>query len=214
MCNLYSMTKNGDAIRRLFEALNSKVGNLPSMPGIYPDYPAPVVRNADGGREITMMRWGMPSSQRAIMDAFFGQVVVGQSLVFIYLKYSPLQEVRTDRLIVGAAYISNVQPPPMWNQDGKPPFDSCMWETIVEHSLRPDMHNGVLLPYQELVELLDQGVDVEGALAWAPEGRNTEFSYVTEHLTDDAALEALASLKRAADGARALGIDVPDTALT
>src|SRR4051812_31441225 len=63
------MTKNVDAIRLLFEALNSKVGNLPSMPGIYPDYPAPVVRNADGGREITMMRWGMPSSQRAIMDA-------------------------------------------------------------------------------------------------------------------------------------------------
>ncbi len=69
MCNLYSMTKNVDAIRRLFQALNSNVGNLPSMPGVYPDYPAPVVRNANGGREITMMRWGMPSSQRAIMDA-------------------------------------------------------------------------------------------------------------------------------------------------
>ena len=69
MCNLYSMTTNVDAIRRLFNALNSRVGNLPSMPGIYPDYPAPVVRNADGGREITMMRWGMPSSQRAMMDA-------------------------------------------------------------------------------------------------------------------------------------------------
>lgn len=69
MCNLYSMTKNVDAIRRLFNALNSRVGNLPSMPGIYPDYPAPVVRNADGAREITMMRWGMPSSQRAVMDA-------------------------------------------------------------------------------------------------------------------------------------------------
>ncbi|WGR90946.1 SOS response-associated peptidase family protein [Bradyrhizobium sp. ISRA435] len=54
MCNLYSMTKNVDAICRLFEALNSKVGNLPSMPGIFPDYPAPVVRNAADGREIAM----------------------------------------------------------------------------------------------------------------------------------------------------------------
>ena len=63
------MTKNVDAIRRLLDALSSRVGNLPSMPGIYPDYPAPVVRNADGAREITMMRWGMPSSQRAMMDA-------------------------------------------------------------------------------------------------------------------------------------------------
>ena len=69
MCNLYSMTKNVDAIRQLFNALNSRVGNLPSMPGVFPDYPAPVVRNADGAREVTMMRWGMPSSQRAMMDA-------------------------------------------------------------------------------------------------------------------------------------------------
>lgn len=69
MCNLYSMTKNVDAIRRLFGALNSSVGNLPSMPGIYPDYPAPIVRSAADGREIAMARWGMPSSQRALMEA-------------------------------------------------------------------------------------------------------------------------------------------------
>jgi putative SOS response-associated peptidase YedK len=63
------MTKNVDAIRRLFGALNSHVGNLPSMPGIFPDYPAPIVRNASDGREIVMARWGMPSSSKALMDA-------------------------------------------------------------------------------------------------------------------------------------------------
>lgn len=67
--NLYSMTKNVDAIRRLFSALNSDVGNLPSMLGIFPDYPAPTVRNGAEGREIVMARWGMPSSERALMDA-------------------------------------------------------------------------------------------------------------------------------------------------
>src|SRR4029077_12291368 len=36
------------------------VGNLPPMPGVFPDYPAPVVRNAGSERELTMMRWGMP----------------------------------------------------------------------------------------------------------------------------------------------------------
>jgi putative SOS response-associated peptidase YedK len=69
MCNLYSMTKNVDAIRRLFDALNNRVGNLASMPGIFPDYPAPIVRNGADGRELVMARWGMPSSQRALMDA-------------------------------------------------------------------------------------------------------------------------------------------------
>lgn len=63
------MTKNVDAIRRLFGALNSRVGNLPSMPGISPDYPAPIVRNGAEGRELVMARWGMPSSAQALMDA-------------------------------------------------------------------------------------------------------------------------------------------------
>jgi putative SOS response-associated peptidase YedK len=69
MCNLYSMTKNVDAIKRLFGALNSGVGNLPSLPGVFPDYPAPIVRNASDGREIVMARWGMPTSQVALMEA-------------------------------------------------------------------------------------------------------------------------------------------------
>ena len=42
----------------LFRVMNRYVGNLPPMPGVFPDYPAPVVRNADGERETTLMRWG------------------------------------------------------------------------------------------------------------------------------------------------------------
>jgi putative SOS response-associated peptidase YedK len=30
------------------------------MPGVFPDYPAPVVRNTGAEREMLMMRWGMP----------------------------------------------------------------------------------------------------------------------------------------------------------
>ncbi|MDR6306378.1 putative SOS response-associated peptidase YedK [Nitrobacter vulgaris] len=63
------MTKNVDAIRRLFGAMNSRVGNLQSLPGIFPDYPAPIVRNAAGEREIVMARWGMPTSPVALMEA-------------------------------------------------------------------------------------------------------------------------------------------------
>jgi hypothetical protein len=45
MCNLYSITTNQDAIRRLFGALNSNVGNLPPMPGVFPDYREPVTNH-------------------------------------------------------------------------------------------------------------------------------------------------------------------------
>jgi putative SOS response-associated peptidase YedK len=37
----------------------------PPMLGVFPDYPAPVVRNAGTERELIMMRWGMPPPPRA-----------------------------------------------------------------------------------------------------------------------------------------------------
>src|ERR1700678_700654 len=52
MCNLYSITTNQAAIAALFRVVNRYVGNLPPMPGVFPDYPAPVVRNAGTEREI------------------------------------------------------------------------------------------------------------------------------------------------------------------
>jgi putative SOS response-associated peptidase YedK len=61
MCNLYSVTKGQAAIRELTDAMTDRTGNLPPLPGIFPDYPAPIVRNQPGGRELTMARWGMPS---------------------------------------------------------------------------------------------------------------------------------------------------------
>src|SRR6202795_4843628 len=68
MCKLYSITTNQAAIAALFRVINQYVGNLPPMPGVFPDYPAPVVRNAgqntDGERELTMMRGGMPPPPR------------------------------------------------------------------------------------------------------------------------------------------------------
>jgi putative SOS response-associated peptidase YedK len=62
MCNLYSMVRSHDEVRRLAKALRDTTGNQPPMPGIFPDDEAPIVRQgADGVRELAMARWGMPS---------------------------------------------------------------------------------------------------------------------------------------------------------
>jgi putative SOS response-associated peptidase YedK len=61
MCNLYSMTRSQQAIREMARAMRDRTGNLPPLPGIFPDYRAPIVRNSADGRELTMARWGMPS---------------------------------------------------------------------------------------------------------------------------------------------------------
>lgn len=61
MCNLYSHTKGKHAIIALARAMGDRTGNLMPLPGIFPDYSAPVVRNTASGRELAMARWGMPS---------------------------------------------------------------------------------------------------------------------------------------------------------
>ena len=69
MCNLYNMTTNQEAIRRLFKVTIDNVGNLPPLPGIYPDYMAPVIHMSNSERALSMMRWGMPTSQKVLLDA-------------------------------------------------------------------------------------------------------------------------------------------------
>lgn len=61
MCNLYSVTKGQSAIRALFRIVQDRAGNLPPMPGVFPDYTAPIVRTGVDGRELATARWGMPS---------------------------------------------------------------------------------------------------------------------------------------------------------
>jgi hypothetical protein len=46
------------AIREFARAVRDTTGNLPPIPGVFPDYSAPIVRNAaDGVRELTMACW-------------------------------------------------------------------------------------------------------------------------------------------------------------
>ncbi len=66
MCNLYSLTKGAAAILAATRAMRNNAGNLPPLPGIFPDYAAPIVRGAPGERELAMARWGMPSPAFAL----------------------------------------------------------------------------------------------------------------------------------------------------
>lgn len=67
MCNLYNVTTNQEAIRAFMRAFD-RLGNLEPSLDIYLDQMAPIVRNI-GQRELTRVRWGMPSSQQAIFQA-------------------------------------------------------------------------------------------------------------------------------------------------
>ncbi|MGB6229552.1 MAG: hypothetical protein WBF53_05435, partial [Litorimonas sp.] len=53
------MTTSQAAIRQVADAMTDETGNLPLLPGIFPDTPAPVIRTGAEGRALVLMRWGM-----------------------------------------------------------------------------------------------------------------------------------------------------------
>jgi len=61
MCNLYSMTTNQEAMRRLARTMRDSLGNQLRLPAIFPDQLAPVIRlDANGERTLDRLRWGFP----------------------------------------------------------------------------------------------------------------------------------------------------------
>ena len=68
MCNLYALSKSQDEIRRLFVVETDRTGNLPPLPGIFPNTAAPIVHVAEGQRTLSMYRWGMPSPAFTLRD--------------------------------------------------------------------------------------------------------------------------------------------------
>jgi hypothetical protein len=56
MCNLCSITINQAAISGLFRVAKRYVGNLGPMPGLFPDYTTPIVRQGPDGHELATAR--------------------------------------------------------------------------------------------------------------------------------------------------------------
>ncbi|MCJ2132160.1 SOS response-associated peptidase family protein, partial [Methylobacterium sp. E-045] len=64
MCNLYSLVTSQVEIREVFGVEEGRAGNLPRMPGIFPDQMTPIVRIENGRRTLEMFRWGIPGPKQ------------------------------------------------------------------------------------------------------------------------------------------------------
>lgn len=67
MCNLYQVRTNQEAMRDIAGAMSERL-NLEPEVEVYPDRPAPVIRNRDGSRELVGLTWGMPTPQNILGD--------------------------------------------------------------------------------------------------------------------------------------------------
>ncbi len=67
MCNQYNLTTTTEAMLRLRMEWERAVRNVPPL-SIYPDYNAPIVRQVDDRRVISLARWGLPSLKDPMTD--------------------------------------------------------------------------------------------------------------------------------------------------
>ena len=142
-------------------------------------------------------------NQRALLDAFFSSLVPGRSLAFLYAKDVPLLEDRQPgaRILVGVGRVTReIRPAAEWEYSRNGPLKSIFWERAVSHSIRPSLSDGFLLPYHQLLASDSlRGADLEEFVALAPPDHFAEFSYVSERVSDDAAIAALSELARVVD---------------
>lgn len=138
------------------------------------------------------------SNQLVMLDTFFGAVRPEESLCFFYAKDTPLSA-SASRVIVGVGLVKGVDEHVEYRYATQnPPHRSVLWERNVEHSIRPGFADGFLFPYREMFDLaLEQGVDPEQFLAFAPDEAFWSFSYGSEHVSHDEAIASVLSCLRA-----------------
>ena len=96
MCNLYSITTAVEAMRNLFKvaAERDHLGNAEPLDAVWPKYPAPVVRLAEGGaREMLPMSWGFLTAKTS--------KTTGKPIAPAAWKQRPRRQGRDQRVVEG-----------------------------------------------------------------------------------------------------------------
>ena len=158
--------------------------------------------------------WQDYRNQTALLETFWAHVKPEGSLVFFYAKQVPLiEDVAGQRILIGVGRVKSIGPLTEYLYDGhtEGKLRSMLWERMTEHSIRPDFEDGFLLPYHEALEKSKDGeaFDPAEVVAFTPADRFEEFSYGTEHVSDDAAIEALLAIRAALSrSAELFGADI------
>ncbi len=136
--------------------------------------------------------------QEALLDLFSSRLTAGESLVFFYCKEGQPLGDTVPRLVVGIGRITNVDRPKAYDVADKRKPTYLMWDLLIRHSIRPQGHDGFLLPYHKYIEPTGDPVEDERRLdllrkiAVPVDPTNMRiFSYAAEHVSSDVALSTL-----------------------
>lgn len=199
--------------------LKESFGGANNLPALSDAYPLDGIdERLEPSLGFNPIWWQDHRNQTALLNAFWAHVREEDSLVFFYAKQIPLvEDAPGSRILVGVGRVKSVGriTEYLYKHPTLAPekIRSVLWERMVRHSIRPDSRDGFLMPYREALERSRDGdaFDPAEAVAFAPEDRFNEFSYATEHVSDDAAIEALMSMRAALGRSKDLfGADVDE----
>jgi hypothetical protein len=131
-------------------------------------------------------------NQRALCNCFFEHLEPQTSLCFFYAKQVPFVE-EAGRVLVGVGRVLHIADGVEYRSSLPSGMNTMLWEHPVQHSIRADFKDGFLLPYHAALAFAEQREDFEPAslAVLVPAEKQFEFSYASEHVTCDTAIEAL-----------------------
>ena len=136
--------------------------------------------------------------QEAILNLFSSRLTAERSLVFFYCKEGQPLGDTISRLVIGVGRISSMARPNAFDvvDETKPSY--LMWDLLFRHTIRPDGHDGFLLPYHEYIEPTGdpsedaRRLELLHEIAVPADSAHTRvFSYAAELAPADIALSTL-----------------------
>ncbi len=145
-------------------------------------------------------------NQKALLNCFFEHLQEETSLVFFYAKQVPFVE-ESGRVLVGVGKINKIIPSEAY-EGSNSRFGAAYWEHMILHSICKDEKNGFLLPYHDAITYQQEtpSFDVEELAVIVPNDKRFEFSYGTEHVSNDSAIRVLLDCIKSLEKAEEFGI--------
>lgn len=145
-------------------------------------------------------------NQKALLNCFFEHLQEDTSLVFFYAKQVPFVE-ESGRVLAGVGKINKIIASEAYEGSNNR-FGAAYWEHMILHTIRKDGKNGFLLPYHAAIEYQEEtpSFDVAELAVVVPNDKRFEFSYGTEHVSNDSAIRVLLDCIKSLEKAEALGI--------
>lgn len=169
----------------------------------YDDAREPVLDWAENGNDNWVQEI---NNQKALLNCFFEHLQEETSLVFFYAKQVPFVET-SGRVLAGVGKIRKIIPSEKYEGSNNR-FGAAYWEHMILHSIREDGKEGFLLPYHEAINYQTENpnFDIAELAVVVPNDKRFEFSYGTEHVSNDSAIRVLLECIKSLEKAEELGI--------